>query len=42
MADNSRVFGLKLDTADASAIEAVLAKSRDLMRAIGDCGDEYR
>jgi aryl-alcohol dehydrogenase-like predicted oxidoreductase len=42
MADNSRVFGLKLDAADASAIEAVLAKSRDLMRAIGDCGDEYR
>jgi len=25
-----------------AAIEAALAKSRDLMRLIGDCGDEYR
>jgi aryl-alcohol dehydrogenase-like predicted oxidoreductase len=40
--DNARVFGFALDTADHAMIEAVLRKSRDLMRAIGDCGDEYR
>jgi aryl-alcohol dehydrogenase-like predicted oxidoreductase len=42
IADNSRVFGLALDADDLAAIEAVLSKSRDLMRLIGDCGDEYR
>ena len=31
-----------LDSDDLTAIEAVFAKSRDLMRLIGDCGDEYR
>jgi hypothetical protein len=36
------VFGLALDADDLAAIETVLAKSRDLMRLIGDCGDEYR
>ncbi|HYM73164.1 MAG TPA: aldo/keto reductase [Stellaceae bacterium] len=41
-ADNARVFGLSLDPGNLAAIETVLAKSRDLMRAIGDCGDEYR
>jgi aryl-alcohol dehydrogenase-like predicted oxidoreductase len=40
--DNARVFGLELDSADHAAIEPVLAKSRDLMTLIGDCGDEYR
>jgi aryl-alcohol dehydrogenase-like predicted oxidoreductase len=40
--DNARVFGLALDADDLTAIEAVLAKSRDLMQVIGDCGDEYR
>ena len=40
--DNARVFGFALDAADRANIEAVLAKSRDLMKAIGDCGDEYR
>jgi aryl-alcohol dehydrogenase-like predicted oxidoreductase len=40
--DNARVFGFTLDRGDHSAIEAVLAKSRDLMKLIGDCGDEYR
>ncbi|MBV9014051.1 MAG: aldo/keto reductase [Alphaproteobacteria bacterium] len=40
--DNARVFDLTLDAEDVVAIEAVLAKSRDLMRLIGDCGDEYR
>jgi aryl-alcohol dehydrogenase-like predicted oxidoreductase len=40
--DNSRVFGCELDADDIAAIEAVLARSRDLMRLIGDCGAEYR
>jgi aryl-alcohol dehydrogenase-like predicted oxidoreductase len=42
IADNARVFDLALDAADHAAIEAVLAGSHDLMRVIGDCGDEYR
>ncbi len=40
--DNARVFGLALDVSDYASIEGVLAKSRDLMKLIGDCGDEYR
>jgi hypothetical protein len=36
------VFGVKLDADDLSMIEAVLARSRDLITLIGDCGDEYR
>lgn len=42
IADNARAFGLALDTEDYASIDAVLAKSRDLMKLIGDCGDEYR
>lgn len=42
IADNARAFGLALDTEDYGGIDAVLAKSRDLMKLIGDCGDEYR
>jgi aryl-alcohol dehydrogenase-like predicted oxidoreductase len=42
IADNARVFGFELDTRDHAAIETVLAKSRDLIKLIGDCGDEYR
>ncbi|HEY8872350.1 MAG TPA: aldo/keto reductase [Stellaceae bacterium] len=42
IADNTRTFGFALDAADHAAIEPVLAKSRDLMQLIGDCGDEYR
>jgi len=42
IADDVRVFGFALDNADHAAIDPVLAKSRDLMRVIGDCGDEYR
>ena len=41
-ADNARVFALKLDPEDHARIQAVLDKSRDLYRLIGDCGDEYR
>jgi aryl-alcohol dehydrogenase-like predicted oxidoreductase len=42
LTDNARGFGCELDAGDIPAIEAVLAKSRDLMRLIGDCGAEYR
>jgi aryl-alcohol dehydrogenase-like predicted oxidoreductase len=42
IADNARVFGFELDTGDHTAVETVLAKSRDLIKLIGDCGDEYR
>jgi aryl-alcohol dehydrogenase-like predicted oxidoreductase len=42
IADNARVFGFALDADDRVSIDAVLAKSRDLMKLIGDCGDEYR
>jgi aryl-alcohol dehydrogenase-like predicted oxidoreductase len=42
IADNARVFGVALDADDIATIEPVLARSRDLMRLIGDCGDEYR
>jgi aryl-alcohol dehydrogenase-like predicted oxidoreductase len=42
IADNAHVFDFTLDAEDRAAIEIVLAKSRDLMRVIGDCGDEYR
>jgi aryl-alcohol dehydrogenase-like predicted oxidoreductase len=40
--DNARVFGFELDADDHTMIEPMLAKSRDLMKSIGDCGDEYR
>ena len=42
IADNTRTFSFALDAADHAAIEPVLARSRDLMALIGDCGDEYR
>ncbi|MGH8009037.1 MAG: aldo/keto reductase, partial [Candidatus Binatia bacterium] len=41
-ADNARVFDLRLDAEDHRRIQAVLDKSQDLSRVIGDCGDEYR
>jgi aryl-alcohol dehydrogenase-like predicted oxidoreductase len=42
IADNARTFGVALDAGDLAAIAPVLAQSRDLLRLIGDCGDEYR
>jgi len=42
IADNARVFGFALEAEDRASIDAVLARSRDLMKVIGDCGDEYR
>lgn len=41
-AENARVFSFALDADDRAQIEAVSARSRDLFRVIGDCGDEYR
>ena len=40
--DNVRAFDLELTADDRAAIDAVLARSNDLFRIIGDCGDEYR
>jgi aryl-alcohol dehydrogenase-like predicted oxidoreductase len=42
LADNARVFDLKLDTNDREQIDTVVRRSRDLYQLIGDCGDEYR
>ena len=42
IADNARTFDVSLDAADIAVLDPVLAGSRDLMTAIGDCGDEYR
>ena len=42
IANNARLFNCALDDDDRARLEAVLAKSRDLMKLIGDCGDEYR
>jgi diketogulonate reductase-like aldo/keto reductase len=42
LADNARVFSFKLDAEDWARLDAVQAKSRDLFKVIGDCGDEYR
>jgi aryl-alcohol dehydrogenase-like predicted oxidoreductase len=41
-AENADVFALTLDADDHAQIETVLAKARDLLSLIGDCGDEYR
>ncbi len=41
-ADTLRVFGLTFTQDDRQRIETVLAKSNDLFKSIGDCGDEYR
>ncbi len=41
-AENARVFSFQLDAADWAQLDAVQARSRDLFKLIGDCGDEYR
>ncbi len=41
-ADNARSFTFTLDADDHDRIQAVLPRSLDLYRLIGDCGDEYR
>ena len=42
LAENARVFSFQLDAEDWARLDAVQAKSRDLFKVIGDCGDEYR
>ena len=42
IAETARVFQIRLGAEDVAAVEGVLARSRDLYRLIGDCGDEYR
>jgi aryl-alcohol dehydrogenase-like predicted oxidoreductase len=42
IANNTQVFSVALDEGDHATLAPVLAKSGDLMRLIGDCGDEYR
>lgn len=42
IADTLHAFGLRLSPEDRSRIDAVLRRARDLLRSIGDCGDEYR
>jgi aryl-alcohol dehydrogenase-like predicted oxidoreductase len=41
-ADTVRVFHLTLTPDNRQRIDTVLAKSKDLFKTIGDCGDEYR
>lgn len=41
-AESERVFNFMLDADDLAAIANITRQSRDLMRVIGDCGDEYR
>ncbi|CAM8969537.1 unnamed protein product [Rhodiola kirilowii] len=40
--DCNAIFSLTLDEEDVNSIQAVTKKGKDLMRIIGDCGDEYR
>ncbi len=40
--DNSAVFQFALDEQDREDIAAVTCKANDLLKVIGDCGDEYR
>ncbi|CAK9179375.1 unnamed protein product [Ilex paraguariensis] len=40
--DSNAVFSLVLDDEDTGSIQEVSKKGKDLLRVIGDCGDEYR
>lgn len=40
--DSLAVFSLVLDEEDINSIQEVSSKGKDLLRIIGDCGDEYR
>jgi aryl-alcohol dehydrogenase-like predicted oxidoreductase len=42
IAANARIFDLALDAGDLARLAPILARGRDLMQMIGDCGDEYR
>lgn len=40
--DTNAVFSLDLDDDDKKSIFEVSKEGKDLIRVIGDCGDEYR
>lgn len=40
--DSNAIFSLSLDEEDVKSIQEVSQKGKDLLRVIGDCGDEYR
>ncbi|PQQ06354.1 flagellar radial spoke protein 5 isoform X1 [Prunus yedoensis var. nudiflora] len=40
--DSNAVFSLTLDEDDISSIQEVTKKGKNLLKVIGDCGDEYR
>ncbi|KAG9455047.1 hypothetical protein H6P81_007951 [Aristolochia fimbriata] len=40
--DTNAIFSLLLDEEDVNSIKEVSSTGRDLLRIIGDCGDEYR
>ena len=42
LADNAGIFSFHLDAEDWARLDVVQARSRDLFKVIGDCGDEYR
>ena len=40
--DSKKIFSLQLDEEDKAIINQISSKGRDLLKVIGDCGDEYR
>jgi aryl-alcohol dehydrogenase-like predicted oxidoreductase len=42
IAENLRIFALRLDETDRTRIDEAISGGTDLLRVIGDCGDEYR
>ncbi|RRT32436.1 hypothetical protein B296_00059140 [Ensete ventricosum] len=40
--DTNAIFSLELDDEDMNSITEVSKQGRDLVKVIGDCGDEYR
>ncbi|XP_071706272.1 uncharacterized oxidoreductase At1g06690, chloroplastic isoform X2 [Rutidosis leptorrhynchoides] len=40
--DSTAIFSLKLDEEDVNSIKEAISKGKDLLKVIGDCGDEYR
>ena len=40
--DVNAIFSLALDEDDVGSIREATAKGKDLLKVIGDCGDEYR
>lgn len=40
--DNAKALAITLTQADMSDIQAVISRGENLLKSIGDCGDEYR